>query len=417
MLNLGDVHGVLQITETLESLRIQDSFPFSMQDISDWCVERAFTMDVATGQLSNSKSFLDLAVEEGVIGGISSVLQDVTVLSAALREDDHLWNMRLTDFSGMELDHKIDMVLKESSDVTIEHDIREKLVPLMEGLTRKVQQEVLLGFLKKEFETRAPWVVKLAEYELEQGLLFGTDSTGMTDYCHLVLSLVKVISDVDKWEELTGLMLLADTSVGLLAHRSSDLTEVHKEPQSVQPYEGDSGSELMELRSSISTISKAVQAGSILSHYGVLLPLQKLDNIDDESALTIIRSMLSRASRGGKNWSHAEWKTLWENLRALSDSLLTVVDEQTVLAEYCRALLRTGKSSVAKEYLLGEHNAKMDKGTAGRYTLCISCCLSILFHVCRRKLTVKSLLFSMLCKDLIFCWSDWFCHCSAIVLK
>lgn len=369
VLDLGTVHGVLQITEILESLRIQDSSPFSMQDISDWCVEKALTMDTITGQLSNSKSFLELAVEEGISGGIIPVLQDVTVLSALLREKDSLWNMRLATFSEIELDRKIDMVLEGSTDETVEHDIRAKLVPLLEGLTRKAQQEALFVLLKKEFGIRASWVVKFAEYELEQGLLFGSDGIGMADYCNLILSLIRGISDVDKWTELTALMLLVDTSSDLLADRSNDSVNGRNLSQSNPLSECDSSSDLAQLRSSISLMKKTVQAGTILFRYGISLPIQKLDNIDDESALNIIRSMLAQASRGGKKWGATEWKTLWENLRDLSQSLVSAFGEQTALIEYCRALLRAGKSSIAQEYLSGEHSVKIEKDTAGKYTL------------------------------------------------
>ncbi|GMH35143.1 hypothetical protein BSKO_03011 [Bryopsis sp. KO-2023] len=371
--------GMIGATEDIVKLRMLSTGAaepkISDEMISEWCVERAAAMDIVTGQLGGIKVFLEMCYGKGIRGRVGETVQNVEVLSSTVRGTTGVWNIGLSEFSELGVLDKLVLVLGASTEQTLEQDLNEKIVILVGDLDRASRKEHISSLLTKEFKTRPGWVVKLVELETQEGMLFGVDQQGVVDFCQVVVSVVNEAPQDKEWEKLSALMDFVKASISHLATQNlvTGGLPMNSENQQENHVDSNGGHDpvIAEMVSKIERLNGVVVAGCILSRYGVALTVWKVRDLNSESALRTVRSLLSRASRAGRGWPRTKWDALWGDLQSLSGALCGLLDESVVLGEVCRAVLRAGAFGVAQEYLSADRTPSIEGNTAETLVLSV----------------------------------------------
>lgn len=338
----------LEATELLLSHQSKSSRSFSADEISSWCIERAKSMDSTTGQLSTVKEFLEQVMSRGTHVEVQQALNDAIVLSSTIKEDCTAWDTGFSCFSDIPLSKKLSHLTKASSPETVTPSLRNKISQLMKGLNRPVRHEALRQFLCDEFKRRPQWVVKFVELEDQEGIAFKSQDSDPVDVCHLVSFLLTAVEPSGNWDKLHELAYIAERSVHFADNVSDEDVTNAKD------------------------LLRIVEAGRVLSKYSIHETVQTLQGMDADSIVKLIRLLLSKSARGGRSWSDLKWRGLWQDMNTLASSLHAKTEKDTLLAEYFRALLRAGRTTVAHECLTEGSELSMEQDSAGKPIILIA---------------------------------------------
>lgn len=74
---------------------------------------------------------------------------------------------------------------------------------------------------------------------------------------------------------------------------------------------------------------------------------------DVKGVKQILRLILSKFVRRQPGHSDNEWANMWRDLQSLQEKAFPFLDQEYMLMEFCRGLLKAGKFSLARNYLRG----------------------------------------------------------------
>lgn len=74
---------------------------------------------------------------------------------------------------------------------------------------------------------------------------------------------------------------------------------------------------------------------------------------DDKAVKQILRLILSKFARRQPARLDNDWANMWRDMQCLQEKAFPFIDQEYMLMEFCRGLLKAGRFSLARNYLKG----------------------------------------------------------------
>ncbi|GBG89067.1 hypothetical protein CBR_g48777 [Chara braunii] len=117
-----------------------------------------------------------------------------------------------------------------------------------------------------------------------------------------------------------------------------------------------------------------VEAGRLLALYEV--PKQVsfflVCHEEESEVKQLLRKLISSRANLQPPLPDSEWASLWVNIRTLHERAFPFVNQESLLLEFCRGMLRAGKFSLAKNYVRGTSATSLPLGDAEKLIIDIS---------------------------------------------
>ncbi|MEW5302472.1 MAG: hypothetical protein WDW36_005253 [Sanguina aurantia] len=344
------------------------------EQVAEWYCTRALAIDACSGQLQAAAALLELGQQRGVSGRVPELLWLARSLASVVHSggggggghrehpssggrqggsatgmggvagEQAFWQRGLQEFSELSGQAQLRLLLRGGQEQTLDQDIEERVLPFLDGLAPSSASTLLDGLLAAELGDRPAWCVALVRLETELPRLYST----MDKLVHAAITGILQSARTDTWESFDGMLSTLDLTL------DSQLTALQ------QPSHADGGSgggdeahTLELLLGGVREVRGFVAAGRLLCKHGLPLTVQSIKDCGVDEAGGIFRQLLVWAQKSGRKWTDAQWTLLWVDLREVQASGLPCFPLEEAMALFCRALLFTGKLSLANSYLRG----------------------------------------------------------------
>jgi hypothetical protein len=353
-----------------------DRCAFETSAAEEWYIERAKRVDCWTGLLSHAKAILEQGVVylgQGLASRAEQLLESVTSLHAIVYEHDLA--LSLAEFVVLEPLGRFKLVLKNSTELSLEDDVRSKAMRILEcgkGMTAAasphtyslVQQQVLAHFIT-DLSTRKGGLAKARA-------LLQASSASRPVAKRLLSDNVLLVQ--------TGLACAyncAETGESIL-QALDDLYGCF--PVDIAP-EGGNSEVIVTLEARLDTLERHLTAARVLNRHRCPQTLSFLHNVEayaqahaegkgavaadkDEGKWGTLlqkcrlivdgvsRKALQRHEKGGRSAaSEGDWLTIADDLVVLQRLVFPFLSLKACYLSYCRTLLMAGQFRLCKRML------------------------------------------------------------------
>ncbi|KAJ3672600.1 hypothetical protein LUZ60_007321 [Juncus effusus] len=334
-------------------IKISDGFVWpSVDEITNWYINRSREMDSLSGQLENSISLMELASQKGVNGIIQFLDETKYLYHLIYFNETSDFTMDLATWESLGKYEKFKLLLKGAKEENIAQKLREKAVPYMLKYSEKDERET-------ETETYLVKWVKEQARENNLSICLGVFANacgdrnaieglfrGVLEIVQTGIECVYLCSATDKWSIMGNILsnllnLISRERVSGESSVSADLLD--------------------KLEKRVRVSQGHVEVGRLLAYYQVPKPMGFLTSTqsDQKTIQQLIRLILSKFSRRQPGRSDGDWAATWRDLLTLQEKAFPVLDSEYLLTEFIRGLLKAGKFSLARNYLRGTSNVNL----------------------------------------------------------
>ncbi|XP_047324264.1 MAG2-interacting protein 2 [Impatiens glandulifera] len=320
-------------------------------DLSSWYKSRASDMDSLSGQLDNCLCLVDIACSKG-IPQLKHFYENISYLHHLIysdtTSDEASYTMSLAAWEQLSDYEKFKMMLTGTKEENVVGRLREKAIPFMESrchtrlsvsedavsgehANADVQTDTFLVTWLKETasENRLDLCLKVIEegsIEFQDNIFF----KDMNEAVDCALHCIYLCTVADKW-----------TTMSLIL---SKLPEMR-----------DSDTYTRRLKKRVKQVEGHIESGRLLSFYQVPKTIGYFleEHSDGKGVKQILRLILSKFIRRQPGRSDSEWANMWRDFLVLQEKAFPFLDQEYMLMEFCRGLLKAGKFSLARNYLRG----------------------------------------------------------------
>ncbi|KAK9127078.1 hypothetical protein Syun_015875 [Stephania yunnanensis] len=332
---------------------LKHSFGFiwpSVDELSIWYKNRAMDIDALSGQLDNCLSLLEFACEKGIVE-LKPFYQSISYLYQLIYSEDvdeeanivitlDSWE-RLSDYE------KFRMMLDRVKDDKVVEILRDKAIPFMlsryspSTVDDKVTDECCSGFSYPTDSFLVTWLKEIA-------------SDNKLDVCLVVIEEgCRNFHDNDIFKDESDAVRCALDCIYLCT--LTDRWNIMASILSKLPQIKDGGSSTQNLEKRVKIAEGHVEAGRLLAYYQVPKPLDFFleARSDQKGVKQILRLILSKFGRRQPSRSDNDWANMWRDMQLFQEKAFPFLDLEYMLTEFCRGLLKSGKFSLARNYLKG----------------------------------------------------------------
>eukprot|EP00798_Chlamydomonas_sp_ICE-L_P021355 gene21355-28291_t len=203
--------------------------------------------------------------------------------------------------------------------------------------------DLLSGLMAGELPRRPAWVTALVAKEAKSRVMYPSSSA-------LVQAVISGIIHCDSsslWTELGDMLSSVETMV------SSEMVSAS--------WDQDLQDELSMLSHSVGEMRNLVTAGRLLAKRGVGMSCRAIKDSDAEVASKVFCEIIeqSTSSSQRERWNDKDWTNLWLDLKEIQACGFPFHSSQSVKRQYCSALLRAGRTSLARSHLYGTGSAPL----------------------------------------------------------
>ncbi|XAR52173.1 hypothetical protein NMG60_11020103 [Bertholletia excelsa] len=321
----------------------------SLDELSRWYKNRARDMDRLSGQLDNSLALIDFACCKGICE-LKQFRDDISYLHQLIYSDgsDEVnFIMTLVEWEELSDYEKFKMMIKGVKEENVVERLREKALPFMQYRLQiltgsgdamvadhfnadEKADSFLVRWLKEiAIENKLDICLKVIEEgcrDLQSRSIFKDKAEAV----ECALQCIYLCTTTDRWSTMTSIL--------------SKLPEVRDSEVCVEG-----------LKKRLKLAEGHIEAGRLLSLYQVPKPINFFLEADSDgkSVKQILRLILSKFVRRQPGHSDHDWANMWRDLQSLQEKAFPFLDQEYMLMEFCRGLLKAGKFSLARNYLRG----------------------------------------------------------------
>ncbi|PSS32975.1 MAG2-interacting protein [Actinidia chinensis var. chinensis] len=341
---------ILLKTEHITKQCLGFSWP-STAELSIWYKSRARDMDSLSGQLDNCLSLVDFACRKGIYE-LQQFHEDISYLHQLIYSDGNGYEvnftMSLVAWEQLSDFGKFKMMLKEVREASVVERLRKKAIPFMQNrfhIMTSISEDAVLDehstadWKADSFLVR--WLKEMASENkldiclkvIEEGCKDFQSNSIFRDNAETVdcsLQCIYMCNNTERWSTMASIL--------------SKLPEMR-----------DSESCVEDLKKRLKVAEGHIEAGRLLSFYQVPKPINFFleAHSDGKGVKQIIRLILSKFVRRQPGHSDNDWANMWRDLQSLKEKAFPFLDQEYMLMEFCRGLLKAGKFSLARNYLRG----------------------------------------------------------------
>ncbi|XP_073292869.1 MAG2-interacting protein 2 isoform X1 [Primulina huaijiensis] len=320
----------------------------SISELSSWYKKRAREIDEFSGQIDSCMHLVDFAIDKG-IPELQQFRGDIFYLQQLIYsdeiEDERNFSMSLAAWEQLPDYEKFKLMLMGVREDNVISRLDKMALPFLHkvlSLNTFSEDEGPSGCLVLDRDVDLfldRWLKEIAaQNKLELCLIIVEEACrgfennqffkNETQLVGCSLECIYLCTDVNRWSTMSAIL--------------------SKLPQ-MRDLAGDDIKQRLELAEG------HVEAGRLLAYYQVPKPISFfLDgSIDGKSAKQIIRLALSKFTRSQPGRTDHDWANMWRDLQSLQQKAFPFLDLEYMLIEFCRALLKAGKFSLARNYLKG----------------------------------------------------------------
>ncbi|KAL7003648.1 hypothetical protein U1Q18_004797 [Sarracenia purpurea var. burkii] len=337
-------------TEPIMKQLLGFSWP-STSELSLWYKSRARDIDSLSGQLDNCLSLVDFACRKGVYE-LQQFHEDISYLHLLIYSDssgDELnFSMSLVAWEQLSDYEKFKMMLKGVEEENVIERLCQKAIPFMQNrfhittlvsedavrdeqsLADKKADSFLVRWLKEiASENKLDICLKVIEEgcrDLQSNCIF-RDKVEVVD---CALQCIYLCTTTDRWSTMASIL--------------SKLPELRDSQPCVEGF-----------KKRLKAAEGHIEAGRLLSFYQVPKCINFFleAHSDGRGVKQILRLILSKFVRRQPGRSDNDWANMWRDLQSLQENAFLFLDQEYMLMEFCRGLLKAGKFSLARNYLRG----------------------------------------------------------------
>ncbi|KAK9153532.1 hypothetical protein Sjap_001012 [Stephania japonica] len=332
---------------------LKQSFGFvwpSVDELSIWYKNRAMNIDALSGQLENCLSLLEFACKKG-IAELQPFYQSISYLHQLIysEDTDEETNVVITLDSWERLSdyEKFRMMLDRGKDDKVVEILRDKAIPFMlsryppSRVDDKATDEHYSGLSYPTDSFLVTWLKEVASDNkldvclvvIEEGCRNFHDNGIFKDESEAVrcaLDCVYLCALTDRWNIMASIL--------------SKLPQIK-----------DGGSSTENLEKRVKIAEGHVEVGRLLAYYQVPKPMEFFleARSDQKGVKQILRLILSKFGRRQPSRSDNDWANMWRDMQLFQEKAFPFLDLEYMLTEFCRGLLKSGKFSLARNYLKG----------------------------------------------------------------
>ncbi|XP_052190768.1 MAG2-interacting protein 2 isoform X2 [Diospyros lotus] len=342
--------GIQLRTEPIMKQCVGFSWP-STDELSIWYKNRARDMDSLSGQLDNCLSLIDFACHKG-IHELQQFLNDISYLHQLIYSDgsgnEASFHMSLITWEQLSDYEKFKMMLHGVKEENVVERLHEKAIPFMKNRldimmlnSRVVVMDDHSTTEKKVDSFLVRWLKEIASENkldiclkvIEEGCLDFQNNSIFRNKAEAVdcaLQCIYLCTNTDRWSTMTSILL--------------KLPEMQDSEECVE-----------ELITRTKLAEGHIEAGRLLSVYQVPKPINFFleAHCDGKGVKQILRLILSKFVRRQPSHSDNDWANMWHDLQSLREKAFPFLDQEYMLMEFCRGLLKAGKFSLTRNYLRG----------------------------------------------------------------
>lgn len=320
----------------------------SISELSSWYKKRARDIDEFSGQIDSCMQLVDFAIDKG-IPELQQFRGDIFYLQQLIYsdevEDERNFSMSLASWEQLPDYEKFKLMLADIREDNVISRLDKMALPFVhEVLSWDTfsEDEGPSGYLALDGDVDSfldRWLKEIAAQNklelcltiVEEACRGFVNNRLFKNERRLVdcsLECIYVCPDVNRWSTMSAIL--------------------SKLPQ-MRDLAGE------DIKQRLKLVEGHVEAGRLLAYYQVPKPISFfLDACADEkSAKQIIRLALSKFTRLQPGRMDHDWANMWRDLQTLQEKAFPYLDLEYMLIEFCRALLKAGKFSLARNYLKG----------------------------------------------------------------
>lgn len=337
-------------TEPIMKQWLGFSWP-STNELCIWYKSRARDMDSLSGQLDNCLSLVDFACRKGIYE-LQQFHDDISYLQQLIYSDDNddelNFSMSLVAWEQLSDYEKFNMMLKGVKEDNVVERLHKNAIPFMQKrfhIVSSVCKDAVMdepsAADKKSESFLVRWLKEIASENkldiclkiIEEGCKDSQSKSIFEDKSEAVdcaLQCMYLCSATTRWSTMASML--------------SKLPEMR-----------DSEVRVEGLKKRLKMAEGHIEAGRLLSFYQVPKPIKFFleAHSDGKGVKQILRLILSKFVRRQPGHSDNEWANMWRDLQSLQEKAFPFVDQEYMLMEFCRGLLKAGKFSLARNYLRG----------------------------------------------------------------
>ncbi|XP_057462570.1 MAG2-interacting protein 2-like isoform X2 [Actinidia eriantha] len=341
---------ILLRTEHITKQCLVSSWP-STAELSIWYKSRARDMDSLSGQLDNCLALVDFACRKGIYE-LQQFYEDISYLHQLIYSDGNGYEvnftMSLVAWEQLSDFEKFKMMLKEVREESVVERLRKMAIPFMQNkfhfMTSISEDTVLDEHSTADWKADSflvRWLKEIASENkldiclkvIDEGCKDFQSNSIFRDNAETVdcsLQCIYMCNNTDKWSTMVSIL--------------SKLPEVR-----------DSEACGEDLKKRLKVAEGHIEAGRLLSFYQVPKPISFFleAHSDGKGVKQILRLILSKFVRRQPGRSDNDWANMWRDLQGLQEKVFPFLDQEYMLMEFCRGLLKAGNFSLARNYLRG----------------------------------------------------------------
>ncbi|KZV17213.1 hypothetical protein F511_04014 [Dorcoceras hygrometricum] len=327
-----------------------------ISELSSWYKKRAREIDEFSGQIDSCMHLIDFAIDKGITE-LQQFREDIfyfqQLMYSSETEDERNFAMSFGAWEQLPDYEKFRLMLMGVREDNIISRLDKVALPFLHkvpSLNTYSGSEVPSGFLVLDRDVDSfliRWLKEIAaQNKLELCLRVVEEACrdfvanrffkNETELVDCSLECIYLCTDVNRWSTMSAILSKLPQMRGEDIKQKFKLAEGH------------------------------VEAGRLLASYQVPKPMSFfLDaRADEKGAKQIIRLALSKFTRLQPGRADHDWANMWRDLQSLQEKAFPFLDLEYMLIEFCRALLKAGKFSLARNYLKGTSSVALgsDKG-------------------------------------------------------
>ncbi|XP_073123182.1 MAG2-interacting protein 2 [Henckelia pumila] len=317
----------------------------SIAELSSWYKKRAREIDELSGQIDSCMHLVDSAIDKG-IPELQQFRGDIFYLQQLIYadeiEDERHFSMSLAAWEQLPDYEKFKLMLMGVREDNVISRLNKMALPFVHKVLSLNTFSENEGYLVLDRDVDSfldRWLKEIAaQNKLElcltiveeawRGFVNNQFFKNETQLVDCSLECIYLCTDVNQWSTMSAIL--------------------SKLPQ-MRDLSGE------EIKQRFKLAEGHVEAGRLLAYYQVPKPISFfLDACADEkSSKQIIRLALSKFTRSQPGRMDHDWASMWRDLQSLQEKAFPFLDLEYMLIEFCRALLKAGKFSLARNYLKG----------------------------------------------------------------
>ncbi|KAL6541474.1 hypothetical protein OROGR_010960 [Orobanche gracilis] len=351
----GDYESCIQyMTEPMVKRRAPQ-WP-SISELSSWYKKRARDIDTLSGQLDNCMCLIDLACHKGV-SELQQFLEDILYLNQLIYSDENgdemNFSMRLATWEQLPDYEKFKLTMMGVREDNVIPRL-QKAIPFMRKRFYTLTGDYATNGYFTQDKTVDSFLVRWMKEIASQNKL---------DMCSVIIE--EECSDMANNQFFKDELELVDCALQCI-YSSTDVynwstmsTILSKLPQ-IRDFEA------RDIKDRLKLAEGHVEAGRLLAFYQVPKPMSFfLDACsDDKGVKQILRLLNSKFIRSQPGRTDHDWAKMWRDLQSLQEKAFPFLDLDYMLIEFCRALLKAGKFSLARNYLKGTSSVTLSTDKA-----------------------------------------------------